>query len=253
MCRVNQITRWRALQAFPLMLLCASSGSSQGVQTVDINVNSPRPLADAVEEIERRSGRVITYEDPFYVHTSDFDDVTLSVRRDGRTEPRVLGPRGGPFFFQYPAAASVDSSLLNKLVDHYNLSGHPGVFRVIRTGNVYHVVPFERKNGAGVFEPHASLLDADISIPARDRTGLEMIREITETVSSRSVARVGVGAVPLNAMLGTHIQGGATAENARTVLLRTLDAIHSELSWQLFCDPGPTPECALNVHNIGKW
>jgi len=74
---------------------------------------------------------VITYEDPFYLYASDIEDVTLSVRRDGQTEPRVLVPRGGPFFFQYPAAASVDSSVLDKLVDEYNLSGHPGVFRLI--------------------------------------------------------------------------------------------------------------------------
>ena len=250
---MNQIIRWRALQAFPLILLFASSGSSQDNQTVNINVNSPRPLASAVEEIERRSARVITYEDPFYLYASDIEDVTLSVRRDGQTEPRVLVPRGGPFFFQYPAAASVDSSVLDKLVDEYNLSGHPGVFRLIRTGDVCHVVPFERKNRAGAFEPHVSLLDADISIPARDRTALEMINAITETLSSRGVARVGVGIVPLNAMLRTHIQAGATLENARTVLLRTLDTIHPKLSWRLFCDPGPTPECALNVHNVGPW
>jgi hypothetical protein len=250
---VKRMARWRVVQVLPILVLSASSGASQGDQIVTISVDSPRPLASAIEELERRSGRVITYEDPFYLYAADIEDSTLAVRRDGRTEPRVLVPRGGPFFFRYPAAAPDQSVVLEKLIEEYNLSGHSGVFRFIRTGDVYHVVPSEHRNPAGAFEPHASLLDADISVPAGDRTALEMVKRITEAMSSPGVARIGVGTVPLNAMLRTHIQGGATAESARTVLLRTLNAIHPTLSWKLFCDPGPTPVCALNVDNIGRW
>jgi hypothetical protein len=245
------MARWRVVQALPILALFASSGASQDDQIITINVNSGRPLASVIEQIEKRSGQVITYEDPFYLYAADIEDVTLAVRRDGRTEPRVMVPRGGPFFFRYPAAARDQLVVLERLIQEYSLSGHPGVFRLIRTGDVYHVVPSERRNFTGAFEPHASLLDANISVPVGDRTALEMVKAITEAVSSPGVARIAVGTVPLNAMIRTHIQGGAIAESARTALLRTLDAIHSQLSWQLFCDPGPTPVCALNVHDIG--
>jgi hypothetical protein len=232
--------------------LFASSGASQDDQTVTISVNNGRPLASAVEEIEKRSGRVITYEDPFYLFPADTEDVTLAVRRDGRTEPRVLVPRGGPFFFRYPASALDPSAALGKLIEEYNRSGYPGLFRLIRTGDVYHIVPSERRNRAGAFEPQASLLDTNISISVASRSALEMVKAITDAVSSQVAAKIGVGTVPLNAMLRTHLNGGATAETARTVLSRTLDAIHPRLSWQLFCDPGPTPTCALNVHAVGQ-
>jgi hypothetical protein len=236
-----------------MLVLFASNGASQGDQAVTISVNSPRPLASAIEELERRSGRVITYEDPLYLYAADIEDVTLAVRRDGRTEPRVLVPRGGPFFFRYPAAAGDQSAILERLIEEYNLSGHPGVFRLIRTGDVYHVVPSERRNATGAFEPHASLLDANISFPAGDRTALAMVKAITEALSRQGVATIGVATVPVNAMLQTHIQEGATGESGRTLLLRTLNAVHPMLSWNLFCDPGPTPACALNVNNIGRW
>ncbi len=250
---MHQMARWRVVHALPILVLFAPSGASQGDQTVTISVNSGRPLASAIEEIEKRFGRVITYEDPFYLYAADIEDVTLAVRRDGRTEPRVLVPRGGEFSFRYPAAAPDPSVALERLIEEYNLSGHPGAFRLITTRDAYHAVPSEVRNPAGVFEPHASLLDVNISVPAGDRTVLEMVKAITEAVSSPGIARVVVGTVPINAMSQTHVQRGATAESARTVLSRTLGAIQAPLSWKLFCDPGPTPTCALNVHNIGRW
>jgi hypothetical protein len=223
----------------------------QGDQTSTISVNDPRPLAQVIEELEKRYGWVITYEDPAFFYPSDIEDVTLSVRRDGRTEPRVLVPRGGPFNFQYPVSAGNSaqdqSATLAKLVQDYNRSGHPGVFRVIQTGTVFHVVPLETRNANGQFVPRRSLLDVNISIADRERTALEMLREITNAVSQLGGAKVGVGTVPLNAMILTRVQDGTAGESARTVLLRTLEAVHPKLSWRLLCTPGPMPECPRKV------
>jgi len=223
-------------------------------QTTTISVNSGRPLAEVIEILEKRYGWVITYEDPAYIYPADFEDVTMAVRRDGRTEPRVLVPRGGLFNFQYPTAAvsSIQdaSTILAKLIDDYNRSGHPGLFRVIRSGTVFHVVPVETRNASGQFVPRGSLLDVNISIVDHEATALDLLREIVNAVSRPGGARVVVGTVPLNAMIQTRVRSGAAGENARAVLSRTLEAIDPKLSWSLLCTPGSVPECPLNIYSV---
>jgi hypothetical protein len=218
-----------------------------------ISVTDPRPLARAIETLEARYGWVITYEDPRFVFPGDIEDVTLSVRRDGRTAPKVLIPRGGEFNFQYPTArgaAPNESRLLQQLLNEYHLTGHPGVFRLAQTDGVFHVIPHESRNSEGRFVTLASLLDARISIPEGDRSAFGMLGLISEAVSKSAAATLTVGTVPLNVMMQTRVQGGANNESARTVLLRTLAASNQKLSWKLLCGPGETPECALNIHVV---
>lgn len=223
-------------------------------QGLTVEVNDARPLATALDIIEKRYAWVITYEDPPYLYGADVEDVTLSVRRDFDLTRRVLAPRGGRFTFEYPTSPDGRPpnapALLEKLLDQYRLSGHPGMFRVITTGNVFHVVPSESRDADGIFVPHVSLLDAKISFADGQRTALSMLDAIVKAVSRQRAARVGVGTVPLNLLMQRRVDGGATDESARTVLLRTLEATHRELSWRLLCAPGPGPDCALNVHFV---
>ncbi len=51
--------------------LCNASASPNTV-----TVQSGRPVAEAIQELEKRYGWQITYEDPPYVHYSDITDVT---------------------------------------------------------------------------------------------------------------------------------------------------------------------------------
>src|SRR3984893_19497801 len=41
-----------------------------------LTVQDPRPVAAAIQELEKRYGWQITYEDPPYVHYSDLTDVS---------------------------------------------------------------------------------------------------------------------------------------------------------------------------------
>jgi hypothetical protein len=236
--------------------VAAGRQPTRQVGDISVSVVDPRPLATAVEQLEKRFGWVITYEDPFYLHTSDIEDVTLAVRRDGNFSKRVLAPRGGLFNFQYsvPQAGNVldASAVLSKLLEDYQLTGHPGVFRMRRTGDVFHIVPSQTRNAAGQLESVVPFLETDISLPAGDRTSLRMVEEITSAVSNPDRGRVGVGTVPINLMMQVRVQGGARNEHARTVLLRTFNATGRTLSWALFCSPGLTPECALNIHVVEK-
>jgi hypothetical protein len=234
----------------------AASGALQQDEMVTIHVSDPRPLASAIKELEDHNGWVITYEDPPYVYTLDSEDVTLSVRKDFDLTKKVLVPRGGPFVFRYPVHAGADArdaaALLGRLLEEYHLTGYPGVFRLIRTESVFHIVPSESSNALGQFEPRVSVLSASISIADREQTAFDMLKAITAAVSRPGFASVVVGTHPTNLLAQVRVQGGAKNEMARTVLLRTLEATNRRLSWNLLCDPGPAPACALNVHFVGN-
>jgi hypothetical protein len=73
----------------------------QSPKPLSISVVDPRPVAKAVELLEARYGWAITYEDPPYEHDSEIEDVTISVRKDGKVEPRVIVPRAGLLNYTY--------------------------------------------------------------------------------------------------------------------------------------------------------
>jgi len=82
-----------------------SAGLTAQSTTETLSISASRPIANAVETLERKYGWVITYEDPEYQNLSDFKDVTAAVRpaasfSDTREE-RVIVPRGGMLNFKY--------------------------------------------------------------------------------------------------------------------------------------------------------
>jgi len=141
-----------------------------------------RPLAEAIEMLEAKYSFVITYEDPRYTHASEIQDVTKKVRRDpDKLEPgkaaRVLVPKGGVLSFDYDETLARNSdyhlTLVQQLVDANLAQGNAGRFRVEQQGALIHVIPTATKNERGKVVPQASVLDAMISLPKAQRSGLK--------------------------------------------------------------------------------
>jgi hypothetical protein len=236
----------------PLVGVAAAAGQSD--RTVAISVDDSRPLAKAIETLERRFGWIITYEDTVYVHPSDIADVTASVRRSSVPgNPPVLVPRGGPFSFTYVLPGTTrepePAAVLEALLDEYNLFTPAGGFRLLGSGTLYHVVGTKSRNGLGTIENFNPPLDRSIDIAAGDRDGIEMLRAIMAAASDPTT-RLELGTVPVNTLMSLRVREGATREKGRAVLLRTLQSTSQRLSWQLFCGPGPKRTCSLNVHVV---
>src|SRR5262249_29551190 len=113
-----------------------------------ISINDPRPIAMALEALEQRHGLAITYEDPEYTYPLDTQDVTASVRKDGRRFPRVIGPRGGAFQFKYLTDRGKPQEdakgLISRMLSEYASLGG-AVFdvqeRATEGGTEWHVIP----------------------------------------------------------------------------------------------------------------
>jgi len=248
---------------FILMGFAARGRGVQGVSKMKLSVEDPRPVAEAILELERKYGRVITYEDPRYVHDSDVADVTLKVARDldkykPGEGPKVLVPKGGTLEFTYEVMADTNLPadpvmVVQKLLDAQSARGNGGRFRLETSGQIIHVIPTAIKNGAGELVHQESALDTIISLPAGERTVLQKLENICAAISRATNIRVEFGTIPTGLFLRHRDQEGVTSERARDVLVKTLEAMNNEtgLSWRLLYGPG-TKRYSLNIHRVSK-
>jgi hypothetical protein len=218
-----------------------------------IQVDAPRPLSAVVDELRKRHGVAITYEEAPRVSLADAKDITETIPVDRRQgDRRYSVPRGGAFTFTYtPPADSSDSSveqMLRSLVEQYNAVSLDTHFRVARTGQLFHVIPAARRSRQGVMEPIQSPLDYRITVPASRRSAMEQLTEINAALSRAGHPTFGVGLVPINAFRAT-INGGADNETARQALIRILNNFEMKLDWVLLCGTAPETQCMLSLRS----
>jgi hypothetical protein len=146
-----------------LLLLIAANlhtdvTAAQTVQdTIKLGVDDPRPVAKAVEELVSRYGYVITYEDPRHAYEGDIQDVTTKVRKDLEQyppAPKVIVPLGGTLTLTIPSSSSISpqavASVLEQLMRVQSTRGEGGHFRVVQSGDVFHVLPTEVRDRSGI-------------------------------------------------------------------------------------------------------
>jgi hypothetical protein len=218
------------------------------------DITDPRPLAMAAQELESRFGWLITYEDPRWMAASEIQDVTESVRRDGRTSPRVVIPKGGSIEFDILRAASDYQraghiALVRDLVLAHAAAGNPGTFRVQESHGRLNVVPLTAKDESEREIPQQPILDSVISLDERQKNGLVILDQFTRQLSRAAGVKVVLGMVPLNIFVNKVGTYSAHNELARDFLARFLDQMGHGFSWQLFFDPAQKIY-ALNIHRV---
>jgi hypothetical protein len=198
-------------------------------------VSDPRPVAAAIEEIEKLSGKPITYEDPPYLNK----DYMMPMVEDGNADPRLLVPRGGTLRITLPADASPEQKVAaaQSMVGNYNASHGAATFSVSQDG-LTHVVPRQTRDASDRLMPVTPALDTRITVAAKLRSAMDLLGEICKAVSLGSGQPVGIGTVPTNALYQQKIEIGANNEPARQVLEKLIVASRMTLSWRLLYDPG---------------
>jgi len=224
--------------------------------TMIIDVEGPRPLDAALSELRTRHGWAITYEELPLQYSGDTVDATLSVRRDGDVTKPALVAKGGRLLFTYEAQPNGENAeaVLLDLLREYRVSDPPFEFRLARTGDVFHAIARTSRNGRGVPEERAPLLDTKISIPPKERTVQEMLVEILAAVRAEVGGRLDPPGWASSLFVQTQVVGGADNESARSVLLRTLRATRRQVVWALLCSPAGsyTPGCTLNCRLVDR-
>jgi hypothetical protein len=194
-----------------------------------LDVEGPRPVAHAIDELTSRYGYFITYEDPRFTYAADI---------------KSAAPLGGALSVSYPVAPGsgepVDAAaLIRRVLETQAAGGSGGVFRLQQSGGQFHVTPSRVRDGGGDWIAHGSVLDVRISIPEGQRTIDQMLQLICAAVTTGANVRVELGASPssVRAFTSGVWQLGARNEVARDVLLRTLGATKRQIVWQLLYQP----------------
>jgi hypothetical protein len=198
----------------------------------------------------------VTYEDVNYVHPDDIVDVTAKVARaplpPGR---RLMGMRPGSIDLllkpQGRAKSIEVGDALEQVLRASREAGNAGDFMARCTDRRCHVIPIAIRGISGRREPFTPMLDAKISLPGGTFATYEFLERFTEAVSAAAGRRLlaGMGLSP-NFMLRTkvHVSGTTAPMAARDVLVQALSTLGPRpFSWQLLCDAGAHPTCALNI------
>jgi hypothetical protein len=200
-----------------------------------LTVQDPRPVAKAIEELDKRYGWQITYEDPPYRHVSDMPDVTPSVQEGSSVAPGangVLVPKAAILSFPLPATSQDKSSTVNSVVKIYNESHRGFEFAVVQGAGLLHVVPRQMIDLSGNLEAVKPVLDAVITIEPKERTSEALIEEVLKKTSIATNTHVEMGTVPYNLLhrSKTSIGGSGTA---RSILEQWILEEDAGLSWWL--------------------
>jgi hypothetical protein len=230
-----------------------------------ITVQGGRPVAEAIQELNKRYGWQITYEDPPNIHFSDLTDVTdtpwpgaplqsqsqlQSVQQtlveEPGPHPRGSVPKGGSLSFTLPPGDPDELGAVEALVKCYNASRGGNVFAVVRGAGLLHVVPRQITGLSGNLEPVKPVLDTVITIEPWERTADALINEICKKVSIAANTHVGTGNVPMNMLSQTKTSMGESGKTARSILEQWILESGAPLSWQLLYGPDDK-RYALNI------
>jgi len=215
---------------------------AQGQTSIHITVSDPRPLVMAAERLEQLSGIPINYEDVRYENLAEMEDVTDKVTRPeqramaarvfGAPGARIIVPAGGELSILAqldPATGKITDVLgpLNALLAAHQSKGLPGVYAIESLNGAFFITPSQVRNARGSLVPARSVLATPVNLPFARRTAAESLQLILDEVSKESGFKLGMGMVPVNALIQTETALGAAGEPARDIIARLLASVAS--------------------------
>jgi hypothetical protein len=219
----------------------ATISEDQG--TVHIVAGNARPLAQALDALQKKYGWVVGYEDPRYVSKVDLTELVDALYGP---KPRLI-PVGGRFEANFPmpsgqvsaeAAADAEEKALRLLVDAYNRSNNAGQFEVRKSsqGTLF-VVGIAAHDSKGAIAPQKAVFDTPVTLVRAKRTGTEAIQLICRRVATRSGIPVSLGVSPRVLLDHNPVTVGGTKAPARDLLLQILSQTRGTCYWRLLFDP----------------
>jgi len=218
---------FRARQVMIAMSLMVTFLGNASASPNTITVQGGRPVDKAIQELEKRYGWRITYEDPPYSHYSDISVVTdlrlpaVPVQSPSQLQSLQgksrLVPKGGSLSFTLPSADPDKLGAVEALVNSYNASRGGKVFAVERGTGLLHVVPRQKTGSSGTLEPVTPILDTVITVEPKERTAAALIEEICKKISIATNTDVALGSGPLNMLVQTKTSIGGSGKTARSI------------------------------------
>jgi len=216
---------------------------SHAGETVHLSANDPRPLAQALDALQREYGWLVNYEDPRYVSKLDLVEVTNPPQhRSADSGSQVHYPGGGAFNLDFPNGIPPNSppdeqATLQLLVDAYNRSNNPGRFDLRKTAEQrFDVVGTSAHDAMGHISRQEVFFDLPVTLVDRQRSAFQTIELICAQITERTHTKVTLGVFPMS-LQTTMVKVGGAKVPARTLLSRALATTGRKFVWRLLFDP----------------
>jgi hypothetical protein len=216
---------------------------TETADVVRITANSPRPLLQVVDALQRKYGWVLGYEDPRY--SSHLEIINLPG-----DDSHAQVPAGGEFIVEFPASAPDQEKTLRHVVESYNESKNPGRFELRRTAeNEFYIEGVAARNKMDAISPQHPVFDTPLTLVARKRTIRDTLNLICHEVSLRTHTKIMLGVSPRNILMHTSVRIGGSKLSARELMLQCLMATHRNLCWRLLFNP-TSKSYFLDIHSV---
>lgn len=241
------------LYIFLLLVTTASFGQAEATTSV----MGARPVRDVILQWEEQYGWVIPYEDPRFVYSGDLEDVTEKVRRDLKPgeaidpEKRIVVSRERQLSVSYkaptkPTDQTAMFEAVKQLANAYSKAAGT-TFIVSQSESRVRIAPGLVRDTEGHLQPSQPVLDTVISIPAKERNGVEFLHALCDTLATATGFNVFVGTTPVNSLVGFRTQveyRNVPAWRALEDFLDQMPGGGKRYTWALLYQK----DYALNIH-----
>ncbi len=231
-------------QSSPNATPAAGTGTTQLPSVAIVVDGESNPLQRAVDQIQRKFGVPVSFEDPVWsfpgdlIRLIDTPNVAKRPNRD-QIDPNATVPAAGFLRLQIPVdlvsqnKESLARLTLEAAIQDHRQRGNQGQFRLIDLGeNGFSVTASRIRGITGVVGDTSLPLDVRISLAEIERTVPDTLSAIAQEVSARYGRNVTIS--PLIASLEPQLfrsgitRIGAQNESAREVLAKALRGIRRQ-------------------------
>jgi hypothetical protein len=190
---------------------------------------------------------VITYEDPPLLFRGELDDITAEVARD-RSAPLVRSgkgiwvPRNKALAWTEHTTSETPSidqvqAALHDLLRIHNASDAGGKLKLVREGDVLHVVPARTKLQNGQWWDVFSVMDVPLTIAPGLRNVDEQLDAIFDAIGKKLGVSIGITRRPVNAMQVPPSMYQLDGVTGRQQVADILKLINVPTRWSILYDP----------------
>lgn len=225
------------------------------------------PLANAVDWLQLRFGKVVTYEDPLREWAGETEPIPRNskltkLKRHSLTIPASVSSAA--------AGTTLTLEMVQLVVDAYHQQNPTGArFKATRSEWGFHIVPVQVRDASGALTPVNNPLDAQIEVPVGSRTAAEHLEALAKAAGAAAGIRVIDTSSYVDEYFGFNqylgrmggylpedrqyllFEWGTKGVTAREALINLVSRSCSTFTWNEVCVPSADQEggkgCLLGV------
>lgn len=187
--------------------------------TATFSVTYARPLESVVYTFSKVYGWRITIEEAPLLYQDDI----INVTRDPTVGIRALRPKEQSLSFSYTLSQDGGppknpEHALQTAIDAYNSADLPGVYKLLRDDEYFHIVPVAQRNRQRVNVTAINPFDMIITVSGANRYPESILNEVLESIGSLSGFPVILAASPFSMGNQPQIEKDFVNVSARNVL-----------------------------------